>query len=189
MTENSAPRFVAVEGPIGVGKTTLARAIAERINSALVLERYEENPFLTGFYQEPKRLAFQTQLFFLLSHYRQQRDLLEPDLFYERWTSDYIFAKNRIFASINLSDDELKLYDDVEQTLSREIPVPDVVVYLQAGVPSLMSNIERRGREFEKQVSREYMTSIVEAYNHYFYHYRASRLIVVDANRLQIIEH
>ncbi|MDP4199202.1 MAG: deoxynucleoside kinase [Bacteroidota bacterium] len=184
MTEENAPRYIAVEGAIGAGKTTLAKAIAARIDAQPVLERFEENPFLSNFYEDPKRLAFQTQIFFLLSRYRQQRELLQPDLFVERWTSDYIFAKDRIFASINLSDDELKLYEEIEQTLNREIPLPDVVIYLQAGVPSLLENIQKRGRDFEKQISREYLHSVVEAYNHFFYHYRATRLIVVDSNRM-----
>jgi deoxyguanosine kinase len=184
-----APRFIAVEGPIGAGKTTLARSIAERMNSALVLEQFDENPFLPDFYQDRKRLAFQTQIFFLLSRYRQQRELLQPDLFYDRWVSDYVFAKDRIFAAINLTEDEMRLYNEVEGTLSREIPIPDVVIYLQATVPGLTAKIQHRGRDFEKQIHRDYLQTVVEAYNHFFYHYRDSRLIVVDANRLSTIEH
>lgn len=185
----TAPRFIAVEGPIGAGKTTLARALAERMNSALVLERFDENPFLPGFYQDRKRLAFQTQIFFLLSRYRQQRELLQPDLFFDRWVSDYIFAKDRIFAGVNLTEDELRLYEEIEGTLSREIPIPDIVIYLQATVPSLLAKIDHRGREFEKQIGREYLQTVVESYNHFFYHYRDTRLIVVDSSRLSIIEH
>jgi deoxyguanosine kinase len=184
-----APRFIAVEGPIGSGKTTLARALAERLNSALVLEQFDENPFLPEFYKDRKRLAFQTQIFFLLSRYRQQRELLQPDLFFDRWVSDYVFAKDRIFAGINLTEDELRLYGEIESTLSREIPIPDIVIYLQATVPSLLAKIEHRGRDFEKEVGRDYLQSVVEAYNHFFYHYRDTRLIVVDANRLSTIEH
>jgi deoxyguanosine kinase len=184
-----APRFIAVEGPIGAGKTTLARSIAERMNSALVLEEFDENPFLPDFYQDRKRLAFQTQIFFLLSRYRQQRELLQPDLFFERWVSDYLFAKDRIFAGINLTEEEMRLYNEVEGALSREIPIPDVVIYLQATVPGLLAKIQHRGRDFEKQINREYLQTVVEAYNHFFYHYRDTRLIVVDANRLSTIEH
>ena len=183
-----APRFIAVEGPIGAGKTTLARSIAERMNSALVLEQFDENPFLPDFYQDRKRLAFQTQIFFLLSRYRQQRELLQPDLFFDRWVSDYVFAKDRIFAGINLTEEELRLYGEIESTLSREIPIPDVVIYLQSTVPALLAKIDHRGRDFEKKIAREYLQSVVEAYNHFFYHYRDTRLIVVDANRLSIIE-
>ncbi len=189
MTEDNTPRYIAVEGAIGAGKTTLAVEIATRIGAQAVLEEFEENPFLAHFYQDQKQLAFQTQIFFLLSRYRQQREILQPDLFYERWTSDYIFARDRIFASINLSEAEMKLYDEIEQTLNREIPLPDVVIYLQAGVPALLENIQKRGRPFEKQISREYLHDVVEAYNHYFYHYRATRLIVVDANRIDFVEH
>lgn len=187
--EDTSPRYIAVEGPIGAGKTTVAKLLAERTGSQLVLEHFEENPFLAEFYHDTRRMAFQTQIFFLLSRFRQQQELLQPDLFYERWVSDYVFAKDRIFASINLSDNELSLYDDIERALGREIPIPDVVIYLQAAVPALLKNVEKRGRSFEKEISRDYLHNVVEAYNHYFYHFRETRLIVVDANRLDFDEH
>ncbi len=176
--------YIAIEGPIGSGKTTLARLLADRIDAELLLEAYEENPFLQQFYRDRKRYAFQTQLFFLLSRFRQQKALNQADLFYENVISDYIFAKDRLFAAINLSEDELALYDEVERTLTKAIPVPDVVIYLQSSVPRLMEGISRRGRRFEEPISEEYLTEVVRIYDDYFFHYRASRLIVIDTDQI-----
>ncbi len=183
------PRYIAVEGPIGAGKTTVAELLSLRMRSQLVLERYEENPFLAEFYTDRRRLAFQTQIFFLLSRYRQQQELFQTDLFYTSLVSDYIFAKDRIFASINLSDEELKLYDQIEHALGKTIPTPDVVIYLQSNVKTLQENIRKRGRPFEKQISADYLWSVVQAYNEFFYHYRETRLIVVDINRMDFVAH
>ncbi len=176
--------YITIEGPIGAGKTTLAMLLAERIGAKLLLEEYEENPFLAEFYADRKRYAFQTQLFFLLSRFRQQQALLQTDLFYENVISDYLFAKDRMFASINLGEDELSLYDEVERTLGRAIPDPDVVIYLQGSVPKLMEAIHERGRTFEEQISSEYLSEVVQTYNDYFFHYRASRLIVIDTDQM-----
>jgi len=183
------PRYIAVEGPIGAGKTTLAELLSIRLRAQLVFERYEENPFLPEFYTDRRRLAFQTQIFFLLSRYRQQQELFQTDLFYSSVVSDYIFPKDRIFASINLSDEELKLYDQIEGALGKTVPTPDVVIYLQSSVQTLEENLRKRGRPYEKGISRDYLQDVVDAYNHYFYHYRETRLIVVDANRMDFIEH
>jgi deoxyadenosine/deoxycytidine kinase len=183
------PRYIAVEGPIGAGKSTLAELLSIRLRSQLIFERYEENPFLQEFYSDRRRLAFQTQIFFLLSRYRQQQELFQTDLFYSSLVSDYIFAKDRIFASVNLLDEELKLYDQIEHALGKTIPTPDIVIYLQANAQTLETNIRKRGRAFEKGISREYLQSVVEAYNHYFYHFRETRLIVVDANRMDFVTH
>jgi deoxyadenosine/deoxycytidine kinase len=176
--------YIAIEGPIGSGKTTLARLLADRIDAKLLLEAYEENPFLRQFYDDRKRYAFQTQLFFLLSRFRQQKALNQTDLFYENVISDYIFSKDRLFAAINLSEDELSLYDEVERTLTKAIPVPDVVIYLQSSVPHLMEGISRRGRQFEEPITAEYLAEVVRIYDDYFFHYRASRLIVVDTDQI-----
>ena len=181
------PRYIAIEGPIGAGKTTLAEMLADRMRSELILERYEENPFLPNFYEDRSRLAFQTQIFFLLSRYRQQQELFQTDLFYSSLVSDYIFAKDRIFAAINLTDDELKLYDQIEHALGKTVPTPDVVIYLQATVDALEENIHKRGRPFEKKISREYLNSVIEAYNEYFFHFRDTRLIVIDAGHMDIL--
>jgi deoxyguanosine kinase len=176
--------YIAIEGPIGAGKTTLAMLLAERLGGKLLLEEYEENPFLAEFYADRHRYAFQTQLFFLLSRFRQQQALLQTDLFYENVISDYLFAKDRLFASINLGADELALYDEVEQTLGRSIPIPDVVIYLQGSVPKLMEAIHYRGRTFEGHISSDYLAQVVQTYNDFFFHYRASRLIVIDTEQV-----
>ncbi len=173
--------YIAIEGAIGAGKTTLAEQLAERLRAKLVLEQFEENPFLSSFYEDRRAHAFQTQIFFLLSRFRQQKEVLQTDLFYESVVSDYLFAKDRIFASINLSEEELALYDEVEQALGRTVPDPDVVIYLQAGVPELLEGVRRRGRPFEQRLSTDYLSEVVEAYNNYFFHYRETRLIVVNA--------
>lgn len=176
--------YITIEGPIGAGKTTLAMLLAERLGGKLLLEEYEENPFLAEFYADRQRYAFQTQLFFLLSRFRQQQALLQTDLFYENVISDYLFAKDRLFASINLGADELALYDEVERTLGRAIPVPDVVIYLQGSVPKLIQAIQKRGRTFEGSISSDYLTQVVQTYNDFFFHYRASRLIVIDTEQV-----
>ncbi len=179
--------YIAVEGPIGAGKTTLAELLGERLRAKLVLEQFEENPFLGAFYADRRRYAFQTQIFFLLSRYRQQRELSQTDLFYENVVSDYIYARDRIFASVNLTEEELALYDEVEYALGKTVPDPDVVIYLQASVADLMESVHRRGREFEQPISEEYLTKVVEAYNDYFFHYRESRLIVVEAQNIDFL--
>jgi deoxyguanosine kinase len=181
--------YIAIEGPIGAGKTTLAVLLAERLGGKLLLEEYEENPFLAEFYSDRQRYAFQTQLFFLLSRFRQQQALLQTDLFYENVISDYLFAKDRMFASINLGADELSLYDEVERTLGKAIPVPDVVIYLQGSVSKLMDAIYTRGRSFEGSISSDYMTDVVQIYNDFFFHYRASRLIVIDTEQVDFQIH
>ncbi len=178
------PRYIAIEGPIGVGKSTLAELLALEFGAELLFERYEENPFLHTFYDDPKRMAFQTQIFFLLSRYRQQQDLIQTDLFYSSVVSDYMFAKDRIFAALTLSEEELKLYDQIERALGKTVPTPDVIIYLQASVSRLEQNIAKRGRAFERNLSRSYLEDLVHAYNDYFFHYRESRLIVVNAETM-----
>lgn len=180
-SESDPTRYIAVEGPIGAGKTTLSELLSIRYRAQLILERYEENPFLAKFYEDRKRMAFQTQIFFLLSRYRQQQELMQADLFYTSVVSDYMFEKDRIFAGINLSDDELKLYDQIERALTKTIPTPDVIIYLQSSVGHLEENIRKRGRPMEQRITRDYLESLVQAYNDFFFHYRETRLIVVNA--------
>lgn len=183
MKEESQPiRYIAVEGPIGVGKSTLADMLARHFRARLILERYEENPFLQSFYDDRRRMAFQTQLFFLLSRYHQQQELIHSDLFYESCVSDYLFAKDRIFAEVNLSRDELKLYEEVQSALDKTVPTPDVVIYLQGSVSLLQQNVKKRGRNFEKNLTREYLEQIVSAYNDFFFHYRDTRLVVASCD-------
>lgn len=175
-------RYIAVEGVIGVGKTTLCRTLATRLDAALNLEVVEENPFLKKFYDDIRTYAFQTQIFFLLSRFRQQQELAQTSLFAERVISDYIFAKDRIFASINLTDDEMVLYDRLVDVMEKEIPKPDVVIFLKASTDLLVERIRRRGREFEKNLSRDYLEVLQEAYNYFFSHYQQTPLMVVNTH-------
>jgi deoxyadenosine/deoxycytidine kinase len=180
-------RSIAVEGVIGVGKTSLARLLARSLDARLNLEVVEENPFLARFYDDPRRYAFPTQIFFLLSRYRQQQEFFQQDLFQLRIVSDYLFAKDRIFANINLSDDELRLYDRLVVELEARVPTPDLVVFLQASVDVLMARIARRGRDYERDMPRSYIESLSEAYKHFFFHYSESPLLVVNTNDIDFV--
>lgn len=180
--------FIAVEGVIGVGKTTLAGALAASMGARQVLEQVEENPFLELFYKDRTRYAFQTQLFFLLSRYRQMQTLMQRELFQSAVVSDYLFQKDRIFASINLSDEEMILYDQILPLLERELPRPDKVVFLRADLPVLLKRIEKRGRSFEKGIDPEYLKALDEAYNYFFFHYRSTPLLVVNTNALDVVD-
>ena len=184
MAEN---RYIVVEGVIGVGKTSLARLLCERLQARLVLEEVEENPFLKDFYRDRERYAFQTQMHFLFSRYQQQRSLRQTELFSERMVSDYLFQKDRIFAGLNLSERELALYEKVVGWLELEVTRPDVVVYLQAATETLMERIAKRGRPFEKDMDRTYIASLNEAYNHFFFHYVEAPLLVVNTNGIDFV--
>ena len=183
----TANRYIVVEGVIGAGKTSLARMLSERLKARLVLEEVEENPFLKDFYRDRARFAFQTQMHFLFSRYQQQRGLRQLELFAERMVSDYLFQKDRIFAGLNLSDRELALYERLVGWLELDVMRPDVVVYLQASPDTLMERIERRGRPFEKDMEREYLRQLNEAYNHFFFHYVESPLLVVNTNGIDFV--
>jgi len=180
-------RYIVVEGVIGVGKTSLSRLMSERLQAKLVLEEVEENPFLKDFYQDRERYAFQTQMHFLFSRYQQQRSLRQMELFSERMVSDYLFQKDRIFASLNLVERELALYERLVGWLELEVLKPDVVVYLQANPDTLMSRIARRGRTFERDMDREYIRQLNEAYNHFFFHYVDAPLLVVNTNGIDFV--
>jgi len=179
--------YIAIEGVIGAGKTSLAQLLAKRLNGRLVLEKHDENPFLADFYKDPARFAFQTQMFFLLSRYRQQLDLQQQDLFQHVIISDYIFQKDRVFASLTLEDREFILYEKVATLLEREIAAPDLVIYLQANTKRLMMNIKRRGRSYEKNISEDYIRALVEAYNHFFFHYTDTPLLVVNMDGIDFV--
>jgi len=180
-------RYVVVEGVIGVGKTSLSRLLTERLQAKLVLEEVEENPFLKDFYRDRPRYAFQTQMHFLFSRFQQQRALRQMDLFSERMVADYLFQKDRIFASLNLSDRELLLYEKLIGWLELDVMKPDVVVYLQASPDVLMDRIAKRGRPFERDMEREYIRQLNEAYNHFFFHYVEAPLLVVNTNAIDFV--
>ena len=184
MTEN---RYIAVEGVIGVGKTSLAKLLTDRLKAQLVLEEVEENPFLKDFYRDRARYAFQTQMHFLFSRYQQQRSLRQTELFSDRLVADYLFQKDRIFAGLNLSDRELALYEKLVVWLELDVVKPDVVVYLQASSDVLLERIGRRGRPFEKDMDRDYIKQLNEAYNHFFFHYVDAPLLVVNTNAIDFV--
>ncbi|HEY3492555.1 MAG TPA: deoxynucleoside kinase [Solirubrobacterales bacterium] len=175
--------YVAVDGPIGVGKTTLVELLARRYEGVKILEDVD-NPFLGDFYQDRPGAAFQTELYFLLSRYKQQQEVAQRDLFDRVLVSDYTFWKNRIFAYLNLSDDELMLFDKLYALLEPQIPVPDLVLYLVADVDTCMDRIKRRARNIEKTISGEYLGELIDAYNHYYHYYDRSPLLVVDTRHL-----
>lgn len=180
-------RYIAVEGVIGAGKTSLARMVSERLDARLVLEQFEENPFLERFYEDPEHYSFQTQIFFLLSRYRQQQDLFQVDLFHNALVTDYIFDKDKIFAYLNLQDDELRLYETLVSSIEKNIPTPDLVVYLQSSVERLMANIRARGRKYEENMSEEYIKDLNEAYNYFFFRYKNAPLLIVNSTEIDFV--
>ena len=180
--------YIAIEGPIGVGKTSLAQLLSGELGARLVLEDFEDNPFLPDFYNDPERFGFQTQLFFLLQRYRQQQDLRQVDMFQKLLITDYMFVKDRLFASLNLGDKEMQLYDTVASLLERNIIRPDIVIYLQADTDVLMKNIEKRGRNMEKNVTWEYIDALNQVYTEYFFRYQDTPLVIINTNNIDFVE-
>jgi deoxyadenosine/deoxycytidine kinase len=180
--------YIAIEGPIGVGKTSLAQLLSKELGARLVLEDFEDNPFLPDFYNDPERFGFQTQLFFLLQRYRQQQDLRQVDMFQKLLITDYMFVKDRLFASLNLGDKEMQLYDTVASLLERNIIRPDIVIYLQADTDVLMKNIEKRGRNMEKNVTWEYIDALNQVYTEYFFRYQDTPLVIINTNNIDFVE-
>lgn len=180
-------RYIAIEGVIGAGKTTLAQMLAERLNAKFVMEKFEENPFLPKFYEDPDHYAFQTQIFFLLNRYKQQQELFQGDLFHNFLVSDYIFDKDKIFAYLTLQDDELKLYETLVTTIEKNISTPDLVVYLQSSAERLMANIKKRGRSFEESMSEEYIKDLNEAYNYFFFRYKTAPLLIINSTEIDFV--
>ena len=175
--------YLAVDGPIGVGKTTLVEMLARRFEGVKVLED-ADNPFLTDFYKDRPGTAFQTELYFLLTRYKQQLEVVQTELFQRRLLADYTFPKNRVFAYLNLSDDELMLFDKLFALLEPQVPAPDLVLFLAADVETCMARIKKRQRSFEKEISEEYIGQLIDAYNHYYYYYNRTPLLVVDTRHL-----
>jgi len=179
--------YVVIEGAIGVGKTSLAKLLSDRLDAKLVLEKFEENPFLSEFYDDPVRFAFQTQLFFLLQRYQQQQELRQVDMFHNLLISDYMFIKDRLFASLNLDEKEMSLYDSIANMLERNVINPDLIIYLQADTNTLMKNIAKRGREFEANISYDYINGLNEIYMEYFFRYNETPLVIINTNHIDFV--
>jgi deoxyadenosine/deoxycytidine kinase len=180
----NASRYIVVEGPIGVGKTSLAKKLAESLSADLILEEVYENPFLERFYQEGRSAALPAQMFFLFARARQIESLRQSDLFASVRVSDYLFAKDQLFADLNLNPDELALYRQVVASLNVEAPVPDLVIYLQASVDSLLQRIARRGVAFERAIDRQYLERLTDAYARFFHEYNDGPLLIVNASQI-----
>ena len=170
-----------------MGKTSLVKLLGKKLGAKMVLEEYENNPFLEDFYNDPERFAFQTQLFFLMNRYRQQQDLRQVDMFHNLLITDYMFVKDRLFASLNLDDKELSLYDTVANLLERNVLKPDMVIYLQADTQTLMHNISQRGRDFETNMSFEYLDALGQVYAEYFFKYQETPLIIINTNNIDFV--
>ena len=179
--------YLALEGPIGVGKTTLAQVLARELNARLILEDGEQNPFLARFYQDPEKFAIPVQLYFLLTRYNQQRELLQRPLLEQATVADYLFAKDRIFANLNLAPDELVLYEQVYKLLDSRMAKPDLVVYLLANVEVLAERLRRRNRDFERDISYEYLERVSSAYRDFFFYYDEAPLLVVDTSEIDFV--
>ncbi len=188
MELNHELKYIAIEGVIGAGKTSLAKKISERLNSQLVFEQFEQNPFLENFYSDRKRYAFQTQMFFLVNRYKQQQELNQENLFVDYIVSDYIFEKDKIFAYLNLSGEELKLYESLFPLLARNLRKPDLVVFLQSSAERLMYNIKKRGRKIERNITKSYIEDLCEAYNHFFFIYRNTPLLIVNSSDIDFVQ-
>ncbi len=179
--------YLAVEGVIGVGKTSFARMLAEELGAEVMAEEVFENPFLVDFYKNKKRYALQCQLNFLISRYQQQQQLVKRDLFSQKIVSDYLFAKDAIFASVNLSEPELLLYEKIAAVLSSEIPRPDLVIYLQASTPTLLERIRKRDLGFEKPIDFDYLELLNKAYDYFFFNYIDTPLLVVKTDNIDFV--
>lgn len=178
------PKYIAIEGVIGVGKTTLSMLLGKKLHARIVLEEFEDNPFLERFYENPERYAFQTQMAFLTARYKQQQQLRNFDLFHDYLVSDYIFDKDRIFAYLNLQDDELRLYESIVNFMEKTITSPDLVVYLQSSPERLMENIKKRNRGIEHGIKESYIRDLHDAYNYYFFRYKKTPLLIINTTEL-----
>jgi len=179
-------RSIAVEGPIGVGKTSFVELLGKKFDSYKVLEKLD-NPFLGDFYQDKQGASFQAQLFFLLSRYRQLQELAQRDLFHQVTLCDYIFPKDKIFAYLNLDDSELLIYDKLYAMLEPQVPQPDMVIFLQAETRTLVERIKRRRRDYEQEISEAYINEVNKAYNYYFFHYSQTPLLVIDTTSIDFV--
>lgn len=181
------PRYIAIEGVIGAGKTSLAKKLSEKLDANLVLEEFEDNPFLEKFYDDRKRYAYQTQMFFLINRFKQQEQFNQENLFTDFTVADYIFDKDQIFAYLNLSGEELKLYESIFPLLKRDLRQFDLVIFLQSSVDRLMYNIKKRSRSVEKFVTRNYIRDLSEAYNNFFFKYNSTPLLIVNTTDIDFV--
>jgi len=181
-------RYIVVEGPIGVGKTSLAQRLADHLGADILLEKPQDNPFLERFYQDPQRHAMSTQLFFLFQRINELRDQAQMDLFNTRTVSDYLFEKDALFARLNLSDDEYKLYQNIYQSLAPQAPTPDLVIYLQASTDTLFERVHRRGRGYERSVSNDYLNRLGNSYGEFFHQYEEAPLMMVNSENLNFVD-
>ena len=181
-------RHIVVEGPIGAGKTSLARRIAETAGAALMLEAPEDNPFLERFYRDMPRYALPTQLFFLFQRIHQLAELRQPDMFKGTTIGDFLFEKDPLFARLTLTDDELALYEQMYRHLKPQAPVPDLVIYLQAEPATMIERVRRRGHAHEAPISESYLTLLAERYTRFFHHYDAAPLLIINADHFNFIE-
>ncbi|MCG6958762.1 deoxynucleoside kinase [bacterium BMS3Abin03] len=183
----SEVKYITIEGVIGAGKTSLAKKVKERLNAQLILEQFDMNPFLEKFYSDRKRYAFQTQMFFLINRFKQQEELNQEELFTDYLVADYLFEKDRIFAYMNLSSEELKLYESIYPLLARSLRKPDLVVFLQSSTERLMHNIKKRNRKIERSISKSYIEELSEAYNHFFFRYNSTPLLIVNSTEIDFV--
>lgn len=184
---NNDLKYISIEGVIGSGKTSLAKRISERLDAKLILEQFDNNPFLEKFYIDRKRFAFQTQMFFLINRFKQQQELHQEDLFSEHIICDYVFEKDRIFAYMNLSKDELNLYESIYPLLARALRKPDLVIFLQSSTDRLMYNIKSRNRKVERAITRNYIEELSESYNNYFFKYNTTPLLIVNSSEIDFV--
>ena len=184
----SGARYIAIEGPIGVGKSSLTKLLSLELKSRTIYEQVEENPFLKEFYRDRKKYAFKTQLYFLLNRYQQQKELAQCDLFDKTIISDYIFAKDRIFAYLNLDKNEIDLYETIYNILEAKVPKPDLVIFLQAASEVLLERVKSRNREYETDISSEYLDELRQAYNDFFFHYDETPLLVINTSEINFVE-
>lgn len=188
MTLAQRYRYVVIEGPIGSGKTTLARRLAAHLGAATLFEDPDSNPFLPGFYRDPSRHALQVQLFFLFQRANQVRDLAQSDLFRGVTVADFMLEKDPLFARMNLNDDELALYRQIYDHLKPQAPQPDLVIYLQAGTETLLERVRRRATEYEKAIPDEYLLRLADAYARFFHHYDGAPVLIVNSDNLNFVD-
>jgi deoxyadenosine/deoxycytidine kinase len=187
LISNNPIYYIAVEGVIGAGKTSLAKLIAEKLNARLILENFQDNPYLEKFYQKPEEYAFRTQLFFLIERFSQLQQVKQKGLFQQYIVADYIFEKDRIFAYLTLTEEELKIYENAASSLNKNVVSPDLVIYLQSSVPRLLNNIRSRDRNIEKELKDEYIDALNDAYNYFFSRYKNSRVMIVNCEDIDFV--